>query len=192
MSDTDEIFDTGEPEIVEQKKKGRRPMSEERKQQLREQLKKARDAKKAKKDSGEPLAKGKSKVKKMLEATEEEPAVYVKAVKRVGKDHSEDIKSLKEEIANMKNSQGSDLTEVRELKAELKELRDLAKQYKLQKKAQAVVQPQAKAKAVAKPNPYGEPQAKAVTVAQAKPIDIPKPVKKIYSAYKKSIWSQFT
>tara|TARA_R110001606_G_scaffold374625_1_gene532519 strand:+ start:2034 stop:2612 length:579 start_codon:yes stop_codon:yes gene_type:complete len=192
MSDTDEIFDTGEPEIVEQKKKGRRPMSEERKQQLREQLKKARDAKKAKKDSGEPLAKGKSKVKKMLEATEEEPAVYVKAVKRVGKDHSEDIKSLKEEIANMKNSQGSDLTEVRELKAELKELRDLAKQYKLQKKAQAVVQPQAKAKAkakaVAKPNPYGEPK----TVAQAKPIDIPKPVKKIYSAYKKSIWSQFT
>jgi len=86
----------------------------------------------------------------------------------------------------MKNSQGSDLTEVRELKAELKELRDLAKQYKLQKKAQ--VKAVAVAKAVAKPNPYGEPQAKAV----AKPIDIPKPVKKIYSAYKKSIWSQFT
>ena len=188
MSDTDEIFDTGEPEIVEQKKKGRRPMSEERKQQLREQLKKARDAKKAKKDSGEPLAKGKSKVKKMLEATEEEPAVYVKAVKRVGKDHSEDIKSLKEEIANMKNSQGSDLTEVRELKAELKELRELAKQYKLQKKAKAKAVAVAQPQGQAKPNPYGEPQAKAV----AKPIDIPKPVKKIYSAYKKSIWSQFT
>ena len=57
MSDTDEIFDTGEPEIVEQKKKGRKPMSEERKQQLREQLKKARDAKKAKKSGGVLLTK---------------------------------------------------------------------------------------------------------------------------------------
>jgi len=40
------------------------------------------------------------------------PAVYVKAVKRVGKDHTADIKALKEEIASLKsNSKASKRSE---------------------------------------------------------------------------------
>ena len=198
MSDTDEIFDTGEPEIIEQKKKGRKPMSEERKQALREQLKKARDAKKAKKSGVEPPLPAPSsqpkvsKVKKMLEATDEEPAVYVKAVKRVGKDHSEDIKALKAEIASMRTSQGTDLDEVRALKTELKELRDIAKQYKhsQQSEKKKLVNNSVsnnKNNKPNKPNPYGE----GSPTNQARPNE-PVPVKNIYSAYKKSIWSQFT
>jgi len=201
MSDTDEIFDNGEPEeLIEVKKKNtRKPMSEERKQKLREQLKKARDAKKAKKDAGivEPPKDPKaSKVKKMLEADGEEPAVYVKAVKRkiVGKDYSEDIKTLKAEIASMKSSQGSDLDEVRALKAELKELRDIAKQYKLQQKEKkklvnnSVNNNKNNNVKETKPNPYGELKQQK----HQHPAQQPVPVKNIYSAYKKSIWSQFT
>ncbi len=201
MSDTDEIFDNGEPdELIEVKKKNtRKPMSEERKQKLREQVKKTRDAKKAKKDAGiveppnDPKA---SKVKKMLEADGDEPAVYVKAIKRkvVGKDHSEDIKTLKAEIASMKSSQGSDLDEVRALKAELKELRDIAKQYKLQQKEKkklvnnSVNDNKNNNVKETKPNPYGELKQQK----HQHPAQQPVPVKNIYSAYKKSIWSQFT
>lgn len=196
MSDTDEIFDTGEPELIEHKKKGRKPMSEERKQALREQLKKAREAKKAKKNEPtEPPAKKESKVKKMLEADGEEPAVYVKAVRRVGKDHSEDIKTLKAEIASMKSSQGTDLDEVRALKAELKELRDIAKQYKQsqQKEKKKVVNNSVNTnvKETKKPavSPYDNIKS---TQQQQEQVVQPQPVKNIYSAYKKSIWSQFT
>ena len=92
-----EVFENDEPELeVVKKKNTKKPMSEERKAQLREQLRKAREAKKKKKEAGieEPKDPNKSKVKKMLEAEGEEPAVYVKAVKRVGKDHTEDIKAF--------------------------------------------------------------------------------------------------
>lgn len=193
MSDTDEIFDTGEPELIEHKKKGRKPMSEERKQALREQLKKAREAKKAKKNEPtEPPAKKESKVKKMLEADGEEPAVYVKAVRRVGKDHSEDIKTLKAEIASMKSSQGTDLDEVRALKAELKELRDIAKQYKQsqQKEKKKVVNNSVNTNVKETKKPAVSPYDNIKSTQQ--PVVQPQPVKNIYSAYKKSIWSQFT
>lgn len=185
MSDTEEIFVSDEPEIVEVKKKGtKKPLSEERKQALREQLKKAREAKKAKKEAGivdppkDPKA---SKVKKMLEAEGEEPAVYVKAVKRMGKDHTEDIKALKEEIATLKSNKTSkeDIEEIKALKMELKELRDLAKQYKQnqtkKKVEKKVVQPV---------------QKKVEVVAEA--LIPPTPVKPRYATYQKSIWSQFS
>ena len=203
MSDTEEIFDTGEPEIIEQKKKGRKPMSEERKQQLREQLKKAREAKKARKEAGkeappkDPKKQGINGTKKMLEAEGDEPAVYVKAVKRVGKDHTADIKALKEEIASLKsNSKASkeDLEEIKSLKAELKELRDLAKQYKQQQSKKKVEKDSVKKNVTLEV----QAQAKAVAVKEQKkveevaPLIPPTPVKPRYATYQKSIWSQFS
>jgi len=188
MSDTEEIFDTGEPEIVEQKKKGRRPMTEERKQQLREQLKKAREAKKARKEAGKEAPpkdkkkEGKNGTTKMLEAEGEDPAVYVKAVKRVGKDHTADIKALRDEIASLKSTSKAskeDLEEIKALKLELKELRDLAKQYK-QQQSKKKVEKVEKPKEVEKKAPVEEP------------LIPPTPVKKRYATYQKSIWSQFT
>ena len=191
MSDAEIFENSDEPELeVVKKKNTKKPMSEERKAQLREQLRKAREAKKKKKEAGieEPKDPNKSKVKKMLEAEGEEPAVYVKAVKRVGKDHTEDIKALKEEIASLKSSKTSkeDMEEIRTLKAELKELRDIAKQYKKQqlekKKVEQVVK-------------QNTPKENIKTKIEEKPVERlipPTPVKPRYSTYKKSVWSQFT
>ena len=85
-------------ELKERPKKGRAPMSEERKAVLREQLKAAREKKKALKLEGKEVAKA-PKVVKVLEATETEPAVYVKNVKQIKDPESE---ALKKELAEMK------------------------------------------------------------------------------------------
>ena len=78
-------------ELKERPKKGRAPMSEERKAVLREQLKAAREKKKALKLEGKEVAKA-PKVVKVLEATETEPAVYVKNVKQIKDPESEALK----------------------------------------------------------------------------------------------------
>jgi len=185
-------------ELIEVKKKGRRPMSEERKAQLREQLKKAREAKKLAKEQREaqglpPIKKDPkaSKVIKVLdqvgETPEPLPPVYVKAMK---KNQSKEIEFLKLEIAELKKggTTKEDMKMIKELKQEMVELRNVAKQYKEQQNKLKKIKEAKEKEVVEKVEP--------VTVTPAIPtptpaIQIPKPAPR-YSTYKKSIWTQFT
>jgi len=187
-----------EPELIEQKKKGRKPMSEARKAQLREQLKKAREAKKLAKEQRkakgepEPVKDPKaSKVIKVLdqvgETPEPLPPVYVKAMK---KNQSKEIDFLKLEIAELKKggTTKEDLQMIKDLKEEMKELRDVAKQYKEQQNKLKQIK---EAKPVEKEVVEKVEEVPLQKVESAQPINIPKPVPR-YSTYKKSIWTQFT
>ena len=184
-----------EPELIEQKKKGRKPMSEARKAQLREQLKKAREAKKLAKEQRkakgepEPVKDPKaSKVIKVLdqvgETPEPLPPVYVKAMK---KNQSKEIEFLRMEIAELKKggTTKEDMKMIKELKQEMVELRNVAKQYKEQ---------QNKLKKIKEAKPVEKEVVEKVEPVKPAPtpaIQIPKPVPR-YSTYKKSIWTQFT
>ena len=188
-----------EPELIEQKKKGRKPMSEARKAQLREQLKKAREAKKKAKE--ERKAKGEpepvkdpkaSKVIKVLDqvggdpVAEPLPPVYVKAMK---KNQSKEIEFLRMEIAELKKggTTKEDLQMIKDLKQEMVELRNVAKQYKEQQNKLKKIK-EAQAKAVEK---EVVEKVEPIKPTPTPAIQIPKPAPR-YSTYKKSIWTQFT
>lgn len=194
-----EVFVTKdeEPELIEVKKKGRRPMSEERKAQLREQLKKAREAKKKAKEErkakGEPEPKKDPKASKVIKVLDQVggdpvaeplPPVYVKSMK---KNQSKEIQFLKLEIEELKKNGSSkeDLQMIKELKQEMLELKNVAKQYKEQQNKLKKIK-ESKEEKVEK---VEEVEEQKQPVAQ--PINIPKPAPR-YSTYKKSIWSQFT
>ena len=188
MADS-EVFDvpkvdapTETHELVEVKKKGRKPMSAERKEQLKEQLRKAREKKKALKEAGKTPPK-KEKIVEVLPATTTEPAILVKNVRKTNqKNYDNEINALRAEIAEMKLQQNSkqDLAEIKELKSELKAMRDQKKKDKLV--ADKVIKVKEAPKLEMK---IEEP--KPVTVAP--PIVVPPPPPR-YSTYKKSIWTQ--
>jgi len=195
MADKEVFVDDNEPELIEQKKKGRKPMSEERKAQLREQLKKAREAKKKAKEDrkakGEPEPKKDPKASKVIKVLDQVggdpvaeplPPVYVKAMK---KNQSKEIDFLKLEIAELKKggTTKEDLKMIKELKEELTELRNIAKEYKKRQNDLNTPKPKKEKPVVV--------EETHVEQTQTKPIDIPVPVAR-YSTYKKSIWSQFT
>ena len=193
MADKEVFVNDDEPELVEVKKKGRRPMSDARKEQLREQLKKAREAKKKAKQEREaeglpPIKKDPkaSKVIKVLdqvgETPEPLPPVYVKAMK---KNQSKDIEFLRMEIAELKKGGTSkeDLKMIKELKEELTDLRNIAKEYK--KRQNDLNTPKPK-----KEKPPQQVEEKQVEEPVSVPA--PAPVAPRYSTYKKSIWTQFT
>jgi len=191
MADSD-VFDvpkvdapTETHELVEVKKKGRKPMSAERKEQLKEQLRKAREKKKALKEAGKtpPKKEKKEKIVEVLPATTTEPAILVKNVRKTNqKNYDNEINALRAEIAEMKLQQNSkqDLAEIKELKSELKAMRDQKKKDKLV--ADKVIKVKEAPKLEMK---IEEP--KPVTVAP--PIVVPPPPPR-YSTYKKSIWTQ--
>ena len=194
------VKDDNEPELIEVKKKGRKPMSEERKAQLREQLKKAREAKKLAKEqrkaNGEPEPKKDPKASKVIkvldqvgETPEPLPPVFVKSMK---KNQSKEIDFLKMEIAELKKGGTSkeDLQMIKDLKEEMVELRNVAKQYKEQQnKLKKIKEAQAKPVEVKPVEKVEEVTVKHATATE--PINIPVQ-KPRYSTYKKSIWSQFT
>ena len=174
-------------ELVEVKKKGRKPMSAERKAELVERLRLGREKKKALKLAGKlpPKKEKKEKIVEVLPATTTEPAVLVKNVRKTNqKNYDNDINALRAEIAEMKLQQNSkqDLAEIKELKSELKAMRDQKKKDKLVADKVVKVTAREKAKIEMK---IEEP--KPVTVAP--PVVVPKPAPR-YSTYKKSIWSQ--
>ena len=190
------VKDDNEPELIEVKKKGRKPMSEARKAQLREQLKKAREAKKLAKEQRkakgepEPVKDPKaSKVIKVLdqvgETPEPLPPVFVKSMK---KNQSKEIEFLKLEIAELKKggTTKEDMKMIKELKQEMVELRNVAKQYKEQQNKLKKIKEAKEKEVVEKVE-----EVPLQKVESAQPINIPKPVPR-YSTYKKSIWTQFT
>ena len=164
-------------EIKQPKKKGRAPMSEERKEKLREQLKIAREKKKALKAEAE--AKGEEfvkppKVVKVLEKTDTDAAVYVKNVRKIIKDP--EAEALKKELAALKKEKANELKEKQAKKEATTAKRKANKEKKDLDKKLAANQ-------VAKPAP---PIKKEVQAVAAQAADSPR-----YSTYKKSIWAKF-
>ena len=194
-----EVFDVPkveEPthELVEVKKKGRKPMSAERKAELVERLRLGKEKKKALKEAAlkgttpPPKKAKKEKIVEVLPATTTEPAVLVKNVRKT-KDHTDDINSLKAEIAEMKLHQNSkqDLAEIKQLKSELKAMRDQKRKEKL------VADKNVKVKQTPKLEMKVEPVKEAATLPTATlptaTLPVAKPAPR-YTTYKKSIWSQ--
>ena len=198
MADKEVFVNDNEPELIEVKKKGRKAMSPERKEQLKLQLKLAREKKKALKEErkaqGLPPIKKDPKASKVIkvldqvgETPEPLPPVYVKAMK---KNQSKEIDFLKLEIAELKKggTTKEDMKMIKELKQEMVELRNVAKQYKEQQNKLKKIKEAKEKEVVEKVEP--------ITVTPAIPtptpaIQIPKPAPR-YSTYKKSIWTQFT
>lgn len=196
MADTEVFEDTHE--LVEVKKKGRKPMSEERKKELVERLKAGKAKKKALREAGKEIP-VEPKVKEVLPATSTEPAVLVKNVRKTkpAVDHREELDELKAQIAELKATKTSkaDLEEIKLLKAEMKEIRAAALEYKKQQKANAKVEPltvngEASEQRVTTKHKKNEPKKVTMSI-EPKIIDDVKP-KPRYSTYQKSIWSQFT
>ena len=189
MADS-EVFVEDTHELVEVKKKGRKPMSEERKKELVARLKEGKAKKKALREAGKVPPK-EAKVKEVLPATETEPAVYVKNVRKTkpAKDHTDDIADLKAQIAELKANKTSkeDLAEIKLLKEEMKEMKAAAVEYRKQQQAKAKAVEASKEIRVTTKKAKNEP--KKVTIQVPTQEEPPKPR---YSTYKKSIWSQFT
>lgn len=197
MADS-EVFVEDTHELVEVKKKGRKPMSEERKKELVARLKEGKAKKKALREAGKVPPK-EPKVKEVLPATETEPAVYVKNVRKTKptKDHTDDIADLKAQIAELKANKTSkeDLAEIKLLKEEMKEMKAAAVEYRKQQKEKAKAVEQAKA--VESPKEIRVTTKKAKNEPKKVTIQVPteathEPPKPRYSTYQKSIWSQFT
>ena len=190
-----EVFvtnDDNEPELIEVKKKGRKPMSDARKEQLKEQLKKAREAKKKAKlereAQGLPPVKKDPKASKVIkvldqvgETAEPLPPIFVKSMK---KNQSKEIEFLKLEIAELKKggTTKEDMKMIKELKEEMVELRNIAKQYK---------QKQNKLKEIEKSKEVPVVEKVPEPVQVPVPVPLPVPVPR-YSTYKQSIWTKFT
>ncbi len=194
MADTEVFEDTHE--LVEVKKKGRKPMSEERKKELVERLKAGKAKKKALREAGKEIP-VEPKVKEVLPATSTEPAVLVKNVRKTkpAVDHREELDELKAQIAELKATKTSkaDLEEIKLLKAEMKEIRAAALEYKKQQKSKAeplTVSGEASEQRVTTKHKKNEPKKVTMSI-EPKIIDDVKP-KPRYSTYQKSIWSQFT
>jgi len=196
MADTEVFEDTHE--LVEVKKKGRKPMSEERKKELVERLKAGKAKKKALREAGKEIP-VEPKVKEVLPATSTEPAVLVKNVRKTkpAVDHREELDELKAQIAELKATKTSkaDLEEIKLLKAEMKEIRAAALEYKKQQKSTPKVEPltvngEATEQRVTTKHKKNEPKKVTMSI-EPKIIDDVKP-KPRYSTYQKSIWSQFT
>ncbi len=196
MADTEVFEDTHE--LVEVKKKGRKPMSEERKKELVERLKAGKAKKKALREAGKEIP-VEPKVKEVLPATSTEPAVLVKNVRKTkpAVDHREELDELKAQIAELKATKTSkaDLEEIKALKLEMKEIRAAALEYKKQQKASPKVEPltvngEASEQRVTTKHKKNEPKKVTMSI-EPKIIDDVKP-KPRYSTYQKSIWSQFT
>ena len=171
-------------------KKGRKPMSQTRKDELKQQLAKAREIKKAKRLADKALkdaAKAEKKeepksVEAVVEGTEKvlvktEPEVVVDT-QHLGtpKTVLDQLLELKEELKELKKGGTSkdDMAEIAALKIEMKDLRDAAKAYKESQKNVVIEKVVRKKKVVKEP--------------LEAPAPTPPPAPR-YSTYKKSIWT---
>jgi hypothetical protein len=178
--------------MFEEPPKQKKVMSEERKQVLREQLRKAREKKLANKNArqGKKVEEKPVVEEIKLDIIKEEPEEHEeyeepvaprtkklvkKRVKIVEPESDEEelvdatdlVENLKKEIAELKKGKTSseDMDEIRSLKEELKDIRDAARAYKKQKSEKPVEK---------------KPIVEIATHVQQAPR---------FSTYKKSIWS---
>tara|TARA_R110002153_G_scaffold32436_1_gene98100 strand:- start:298 stop:894 length:597 start_codon:yes stop_codon:yes gene_type:complete len=169
-------------------KKARKPMSQTRKDELKQQLAKAREVKKKKRLADKALKEAEKKeatkpaVEVAVEGTEkvlvktEEPVVVDKTHLETPKTVLDQLLELKEEVKALRKGGTSkeDMEEIKALKLEMTEVRNAAKLYKESQKEKKKI----KDKVVKKTKVVKEP------IVEAPPPPAPR-----YSTYKKSIWT---
>jgi len=169
-------------EKPKKERKKRKPMTEEQKQVLRDRLKKAREAKKLKKEGKvvpPPAPKVELKVEPKVEPKVEKPKkVKVEAVER--NVHNEEMDAMRKELNLLRTRNKQHEKELVRASLEKEKLKkqglDILASYKAKKvdKMPTIVEEKVE-----------KPQVPVTAVA-------PKEVKpKRYSTYKKSIWAQF-
>ena len=175
-----EIFIEENVEEVPKPKRKRKPLSEEAKEKLRDRLKKAREAKTAKKVGA------KAKLETIPEVNANE-VVEVKAeVAEVAV--AEPLINLQNELNNLKLEK----LEALEKKNEKKKAQIAKRKATIARKAlENDIKKKVETNVVTKPAPprkciIDELDAPSTITAPSAPIDIPKPK---YSTYKKSVWN---
>ena len=160
------------PQLIEtpkKVKKPRKPMSEERKEALREQLKKARETKKAKKEAKTPA---------LSPVAEEEIKLEVGG-------HSIPKIKIKRQPKKAKVVEQRD--DSFELKRQLDELRTSNQSQEREILKQQIANQQLKQAHMAKPKDIEETVAEPIDERPPSPIA---PTKR-YSTYKKSVWAEY-
>ena len=175
--------ETHELKIV--KKKARKPMSQTRKDELKQQLAKAREIKKKKRLAEKALKDAEKKeapaVEAVVEGTEKvlvktEPVVVDTTHLETPKTILDQLLELKEEVKALKKGGTSkdDMEEIAALKIEMKDLRDAAKSYKEHQKEKKKIK---------------DKVVKKTKVVKEEPVVAPPAPAPRYSTYKKSIWT---
>ena len=180
MSKADIFIQTQEKDtvpLIEKTKKTRAPLSEERKQQLREQLARAREAKKLKKTPPPPPP-----------TPELAPVVEKKVRKpRAKKERNMDpiVPHPRPVIIPKSNAE----QELADLKLELSLLKEAGKKREIDE-----LRSQVKALKSVKPPKLPEPlqQLEEEPEPEKEPIEVKELKKQNYSTYKKSIWAGFS
>ena len=182
-----EIFIEENVEEVPKPKRKRKPLSEEAKEKLRDRLKKAREAKTAKKVGA------KAKLETIPEVNANE-VVEVKAEVAVAEPKvteptaNQDLINLQNELNNLKLEK----LEALEKKNEKKKAQIAKRKATIARKAlENDIKKKVETNVVTKPAPprkciIDELDAPSTITAPSAPIDIPKPK---YSTYKKSVWN---
>ena len=164
-------------EKPKKERKKRKPMTEEQKQVLRDRLKKAREAKKAKKEAGSKQPPAEKKVAKSLPA---EP-----------------------KIEPQKPAPPKQDDELFKMRKELESLRTINKNQERELVRQAITAEKLKKEGMAYLAKAKSKSEKLKSIPETKPVELevadkPKveqavkpPPKKRYSTYQKSVWSKF-
>tara|TARA_R110002072_G_scaffold20364_3_gene74079 strand:+ start:4858 stop:5415 length:558 start_codon:yes stop_codon:yes gene_type:complete len=182
-----EIFIEENVEEVPKPKRKRKPLSEEAKEKLRDRLKKAREAKTAKKVGA------KAKLETIPEVKAEEVKAEVAEVavaepKVTEPTANQDLINLQNELNNLKLEK----LEALEKKNEKKKAQIAKRKATIARKAlENDIKKKVETNVVTKPAPprkciIDELDAPSTITAPSAPIDIPKPK---YSTYKKSVWN---
>ena len=180
-----EIFIEENVEEVPKPKRKRKPLSEEAKEKLRDRLKKAREAKTAKKN-GVKLETIPEVKAEEVKAEVAEVAVAVPKVKEPTA--NQDLINLQNELNNLKLEK----LEALEKKNEKKKAQIAKRKATIARKAlENDIKKKVETNVVTKPAPprkciIDELDAPSTITAPSAPIDIPKPK---YSTYKKSVWN---
>ena len=182
-----EIFIEENVEEVPKPKRKRKPLSEEAKEKLRDRLKKAREAKTAKKVGAKAKLETIPEVKaEEVKAEVAEVAVAVPKVKEPTA--NQDLINLQNELNNLKLEK----LEALEKKNEKKKAQIAKRKATIARKAlENDIKKKVETNVVTKPAPprkciIDELDAPSTITAPSAPIDIPKPK---YSTYKKSVWN---
>ena len=185
-----EIFIEENVEEVPKPKRKRKPLSEEAKEKLRDRLKKAREAKTAKKVGAKAKLETIPEVNanEVVEVKAEVAEVAVAEPKVKEPTANQDLINLENELNNLKLKK----LEALEKKNEKKKAQIAKRKATIARKAlENDIKKKVETNVVTKPAPprkciIDELDAPSTITAPSAPIDIPKPK---YSTYKKSVWN---
>jgi hypothetical protein len=175
-------------------KKPRKPMSEERKEILREQLKKAREIKKAKKEQKNTVERPATPMPAPIAPTPVAPEIKLEVVPNEVGGHSipvEKVKKPRKPRVKKERNQLPKIDESIELKRQLDELRAANKSKENELLKQQIANQKLK-NAQDKPIKLKKVTTKPLTTTETDSAPPPVEKKKArYSTYKKSVWAEY-